>query len=61
MFDSVKNFFHRYWKVMLACILCFVLGVVLVSCSSFGDVDNVQFGLTNNSASSGAIVMPDDN
>lgn len=60
MFDSVKKFFLSYWKVILACILCFVFGVVLVSCSSFGDVDNVQFGLTNNSASSGAIVMPDE-
>lgn len=56
MFDSVKKFFRSYWKVFLACILCFVLGVVLVSCSSFGDVDSVQFGLTNNTASTGGFI-----
>ena len=57
MFDFIKNFFRSYWKVLLFCIMSFVLGVVLVSCSSFGDVDSVQFGLTNNSAASGGAVI----
>lgn len=47
MYDKIKQFVKKHWKIITIIVLCFVVLVIGVSCSSIGDGNTVQFGLTN--------------
>ena len=47
MYDKIKEFVKKHWKIICVIVLCFVVIMIGVSCSSIGDGSTVQFGLTN--------------
>ena len=49
MIEKVKSFIKRFKVVVVIALVVIVISVVLASCSSIGDNNRVQFGLTNDS------------
>lgn len=49
MIEKFKDFCKRYWKMLFVIFVCCSVLVIVVSCSSIGDGNMVQFGLTNDS------------
>lgn len=47
MYEKIKAFCRKHWKMLCVVVLCCVVLIVGVSCSSIGDGNMVQFGLTN--------------
>lgn len=49
MVEKFKDFCKKHWKMLFVISVCCFVLVVSVSCSSIGDGNMVQFGLTNDS------------
>lgn len=47
-FRSCFEWIRNHKKIVVAGLLVVVVAVIITACSSFGDVQNAQFGLTNN-------------
>ena len=51
MFEKIKNFIKRFKIIFIVVFVVIVISVVFASCSSIGDNNRVQFGLTNEAVS----------
>ena len=53
MIDKIRNWIKKR-IIFFLLVLCVVVCVTYVSCSSFGDGNRVQFGLVNDNVSEGS-------
>lgn len=51
MFEKVKNVVKRFKIVIFIAVIVIAISIAFVSCSSIGDNNRVQFGLTNEAVS----------
>lgn len=51
MFEKIKNVIKRFKIVIIIAFIVIIVSIVLASCSSIGDNNRVQFGLTNEAVS----------
>ena len=59
MFEKIKKFIKNHLFGFIAGVVCVVILASFISCSSIGDNNRVQFGLTNESVSEGSIAIKD--
>ena len=60
MFEKFKNSFKNHVAGFVFGIIFVVCLFVFFSCSSIGDNNRVQFGLTNEAVSEGAVQVKDE-
>ena len=60
MFSKIKNFIKNHVAGFVFGVICVVVLFVFFSCSSIGDNNRVQFGLTNEAVSEGAVQVKDE-
>ena len=60
MLERFKNFVKNHVFTFIFGILCVIFVICLFSCSSIGDNNRVQFGLTNEAVSEGAVQVKDE-
>lgn len=60
MFERIKNFIKNHVAGFVFGVIFVVCLFVFFSCSSIGDNNHVQFGLTNEAVSEGAMQVKDE-
>lgn len=60
MFVKLKNLIKNHFVGFLCGVVCVIVLITLFSCSSIGDNNRVQFGLTNEAVSEGAAQVKDE-
>ena len=60
MFEKIKKIIKNHFIGFICGVVCVIVLITLFSCSSIGDNNRVQFGLTNEAVSEGAIQVKDE-
>ena len=51
MIEKIKSFIKRFKVFVIIAVIVIIISMIFASCSSIGDNNRVQFGLTNEAVS----------